>query len=215
MTFANALNSPTLRKIWPWVWSSFPVLLLLQLQAVSPVGHSSLLVLELPYLFGVLAAAMAVVVLPFLLLRRASRVSVLAWLTVATTYLPLAVGGLILGNRIRSWGFDRLAVQSAPLVSAICAYADAKGAPPPSLVELVPEYLPRVPGTGIMAYPDYLYFTGTHAARYDGNPWVLVVHTPNGGANFDQFMYFPLQNYPKRGYGGSITRIRDWAYVYE
>jgi hypothetical protein len=46
-----------------------------------------------------------------------------------------------------------------------------------------------------MPYPDYQYYVGTNAARYGSNPWVLVVHTPSGGINFDQFMYFPLQNY--------------------
>jgi hypothetical protein len=215
MTFADALKSPTLRKTWPWIWSSFPVLLLLQYQAVAPVGHSSLLFFELPYMFGILAAAIAIIVLPFLLIRRTSRMLVLAWLIAAAAYLPLAIGGLILGSRVRSWGFERLALRSAPLVSAIRAYTETNSHPPSALGELVPAYLPRVPRTRIMAYPDYHYYAGTNAARYDTNPWVLVVYTPSGGVNFDQFMYFPLQNYPKRGYGGSLARIRDWAYVHE
>lgn len=215
MTLADALRSRVLKKTWPWIWSSLPVLVLLQYQAVAPVGHWSLLFVELPYFLGILASAMAVVVLPFLLLRRGSRMLVFAWLIAAMAYLALAVGGVILGSRIRSWGFDRLAVRSAPLVSAIRAYADANGHPPSALGELVPGYLARVPQTGIMAYPEYQYFVGIEAARYDTNPWVLVVHTPSGGINFDQFMYFPLQNYPTRGYGGSLVRIRDWAYVHE
>lgn len=191
------------------------MLLLLEYQAVAPVGHWSLLFFELPYLFGILASAVAVVVLPFLLIRRTSRMLVLAWLMAAVAYLPLAVGGLMLGNRIRSWGFERLALRSEPLVSAIRAYTEANDHPPSELGELVPTYLPLVPRTGMMAYPDYRYYAGTNAARYDTNPWVLVVHTPSGGINFDQFMYFPLQNYPTRGYGGSLARIRDWAYVHE
>jgi hypothetical protein len=182
---------------------------------VAPVGHWSLLFVELPYFLGILASAMAVVVLPFLLLRRGSRMLVFAWLIAAMAYLALAVGGLIVGSCVRSWGFGRLAARSAPLVSAIRAYADANGHPPSALGELVPGYLARVPQTGIMAYPEYQYFVGIEAARYDTNPWVLVVHTPSGGINFDQFMYFPLQNYPTRGYGGSLVRIRDWAYVHE
>jgi hypothetical protein len=215
MTLADALRSRVLKKTWPWIWSSLPVLVLLQYQAVAPVGHWSLLFVELPYFLGILASAMAVVVLPFLLLRRGSRMLVFAWLIAAMAYLALAVGGLIVGSCVRSWGFGRLAARSAPLVSAIRAYADANGHPPSALGELVPEYLPRVPQTGIMAYPDYQYCVGSEAARYDTNPWVLVVHTPSGGINFDQFMYFPLQNYPTRGYGGSLVRIRDWAYVHE
>lgn len=215
MTLVAAFRSPALKKTWPWIWSALPVLLVLEYQAVAPLGHWSLLFFELPYLFGILAAAIAVVALPFLLIRRTSRMLVLAWLIAAMAYLPLALGGLILGRSIRSWGFDRLAMRSAPLVSAIRAYTDANGHPPSALGELVPAYLPRVPRTGIMAYPDYHYYAGTNASRYDTNPWVLVVHTPSGGINFDQFMYFPLQNYPVRGYGGSLARIRDWAYVHE
>jgi hypothetical protein len=215
MTLADALRSRVLKKTWPWIWSSLPVLVLLQYQAVAPVGHWSLLFVELPYFLGILASAMAVVVLPFLLLRRGSRMLVFAWLIAAMAYLALAVGGLIVGSCVRSWGFGRLAARSAPLVSAIRAYADANGHPPSALGELVPGYLARVPQTGIMAYPEYQYFVGIEAARYDTNPWVLVVHTPSGGINFDQFMYFPLQNYPTRGYGGSLVRIRDWAYVHE
>lgn len=215
MTLAEALKSPSLRRIWPWIWSSFPVLLLLHYQAVAPVGHWSLLNLQFPYLVAVPVAACAVVVLPLLLLRRATRMLVLAWLIAALVYLLLTCGGVVIGHRIRHWGFDQLALRSAPLVSAIRAYADAHGQPPSSLADLVPAYLPRVPGTGVMAYPDYRYSVGAQAQEYDQNPWVLVIPTTSGGINFDQFMYFPLQNYPARGYGGMLAPIRDWAYVHE
>jgi hypothetical protein len=33
--------------------------------------------------------------------------------------------------------------------------------------------------------------------------------------NWDMFLYFPKQNYPKAGYGGWLERIEDWAYVHE
>lgn len=69
--------------------------------------------------------------------------------------------------------------------------------------------------TGMAAYPQYEYHTGARAAQYDGNPWVLVVFTPSGGINFDEFLYFPLQNYPRSGYGGSLEQLGDWAYVHE
>ena len=65
------------------------------------------------------------------------------------------------------------------------------------------------------AYPEYKYLSGEKVKDYDGNPWVLYVFTPSGGINFDQFLYFPLQNYPSHGYGGSLERIGNWAYVHE
>jgi hypothetical protein len=63
------------------------------------------------------------------------------------------------------------------------------------------------------AYPEYRYTP--NATNYEGNPWVITVFTPSGGINFDQFMYFPLTNYPKTGYGGWLERVGDWAYVHE
>ena len=67
----------------------------------------------------------------------------------------------------------------------------------------------------VAAYPEYQYFVGEKAASYEGNPWVLYIFTPAGGINFDSFMYFPRQNYPDHGYGGSLERVADWVYVHE
>jgi hypothetical protein len=215
MKFTEALKTPALRQTRPWIWSAPLVLILLEYQAVAPVGHRMFLNFELPYLAGMLAAACAILVLPFLALRRVDRASALAWLLAAITFLSFAVGGLLLGARIRHDAFVRLAMRSVPLVGAIKDYEATQGRPPPSLEALVPTYLPRVPRTGMMAYPDYQYRIGAEAERRAGNPWILTVYTPTGGINFDEFMYFPLQNYPKTGYGGSLERIRDWAYLHE
>ena len=174
-----------------------------------------LLTFELPYLVGMLAAVCAIFVLPFQALRRANRPSKLAWLLAAIIFLLLAFGGLLLGKAIRHYAFDRLALRSAPLVAAIKDYEAAKGLPPPTLESLIPAYLPQVPRTGMMAYPKYEYYVGAIARDHVGNPWILTISTPGGGINFDEFMYFPLQNYPTTGYGGSLERIRDWAYLHE
>lgn len=78
---------------------------------------------------------------------------------------------------------------------------------------MVPEFLERIPKTGMGTYPDYKYWTGSDS--FDGNPWALIVSAPSGPLNFDQFMYFPLTNYPATGYGGWLERVGDWAYVHE
>ena len=50
----------------------------------------------------------------------------------------------------------------------------------------------------------------------DGNPWMLTVFTPVGFPDFDQFIYYPSQNYPDYYWGSNpVERIRDWAYVHE
>jgi hypothetical protein len=46
-------------------------------------------------------------------------------------------------------------------------------------------------------------------------PWELRVPCSRGILNWDLFFYWPGQRYPSVGYGGSIERIADWAYVHE
>ena len=183
--------------------------------AIAPVGSQIFLWFGLFFDWAFLAACIAVVVLPFLLFSRKRRKTAFAWWLLSACYLPLAMGGFILGARIRAAAFRDLATRSAPLVAAIHQYAADHQTPPESLDRLVPNYLREIPGTGIMAYPEYRYETGEVAKRYEGNPWILRVSTPSGGINFDEFLYFPLQNYPDRGHGGSFERIGDWAYLHE
>jgi hypothetical protein len=106
-----------------------------------------------------------------------------------------------------------LASRSEALVGAIRSFAEREGRPPTDLQELVPKYFARIPKTGMPAYPDYRY--STEPSRWKGNPWVLYIDCTSGGINFDMFIYFPLQNYPETGYGGSLERIGEWAYVHE
>jgi hypothetical protein len=183
--------------------------------AVAPIGSSLFLWLEIFIVIPCFGAALFLPVAPLLFLKRSWRAPVahtafVSGLLLASTYI-----GLGTGKAIRHLGFDHLARRSAPLVQAIVAYTDSRGAPPDRLSALVPDFLPAVPRTGIAAYPDYEYVVGDAAAQYDANPWALIVFAPSGGSNFDQFMYFPRQNYPERGYGGALERIRDWAYVHE
>jgi hypothetical protein len=111
--------------------------------------------------------------------------------------------------------FHELSNRSEPLVQVIKTYESKYGTPPPSLESLVPEFLPQVPQTGIGAYPEYGYKVGRQAQEYAKNDWCLIVDTPSGGINWDIFIYFPDQNYPKFGYGGVLERVGDWAYVHE
>lgn len=211
----DALRSPATKGWWRWIIASPFLMVLFEYLAVAPIGSHFFLWLELPFILGFLAAIIAVVVFPFLLMFRKLRKTALAWLLASLCFFPLAFGGFILGEKIRSSAFHDLAERSTPLVSAIFQYTDDHGALPKSLGELVPDYLSEIPQTGIMAYSDYRYYVGEKAERYEGNPWILIVSTPSGGINFDKFMYFPLQNYPERGYSGYFERIHEWAYLPE
>jgi hypothetical protein len=215
MTFNEAWRTPALKQTRRWILATFPLIVVLEGQATAAVGHWSLLFFETLVLLPLLAAPFAFIFLPMIAFRGSLRAAALAWWVVTIIFVPLAIGGLLVGKKVRHWGFERLAVRSVPLVSAISSYHARYGHPPVSLEALVPEFLPAVPKTGMMAYPAYQYYAGQDAGRFDQNPWVLIISTPAGGINFDQFMYFPLQNYPPLGYGGSLERIRDWAYVHE
>ena len=96
-----------------------------------------------------------------------------------------------------------------PLVIAIEAYHRDHGSYPERLEVLVPKYLNQLPSTGMGNYTDYHYHVGSEAK--EGNPWIIQV--PAGyGMGFDQFYYFPLQNYPD---GLPYERMGKWAYFHE
>jgi len=181
--------------------------------AVAPRGSAAPLTLATMLVFPALAAAVLFVVgLICLCFRRSRRWAAMTVLC-SITYCTAFVAALQIGRHIRTNAFHRLAERSTPLVAAIRAYEQKHGSPPDSLEALVPEFIPSVPSTGIGAYPEYRYYLAPE--HYDGNPWVLIVFTPSGVLNFDQFMYFPLGNYPRTGYGGWLERVGDWAYVHE
>ncbi|MEK7781354.1 MAG: hypothetical protein AAB370_07625 [Verrucomicrobiota bacterium] len=168
-------------------------------------------------IFSVLAFAafVGIVVCPFLLLSKRRRRNALLGLLSSVAFLSSFIVGASVEQRIRHDAFLNLVERSTPLIQAIQAYEKKHGLPPVSLAALVPEFLSAVPGTEIGAYPEYKYVTGEKAKRFENNPWALYIFTPSGGINFDQFLYFPLQNYPERGFGGWLERIGDWAYVHE
>ena len=65
------------------------------------------------------------------------------------------------------------------------------------------------------AYPDYEYFIPENGAL-DGNHWLLIVFASTGVLNFDEFIYYPLQNYPPYYWDTNpLERVRDWAYMHE
>jgi hypothetical protein len=181
--------------------------------AVSKHGNSALL--DISLLFVLMAFAALICLLAALIglaFARSRRVSALVSLCVTGYLVGLMVSAGI-GGRVRMNAFFNLSERSKPLVAAIVAFENEHGHPPENLQALVPKYLPSIPATGMGAYPKYDYLTS--ATNWYGNPWVLRVSTSLGVLNWDQFIYFPLTNYPATGYGGTLERIGDWAYVHE
>ncbi len=102
--------------------------------------------------------------------------------------------------------------RSIPLIKAIEKFEIDQGRPPNNLTELVPEYLPSVPGTGLRTSPSYRYLTGEEAKRHEGNAWVLEIDPPGILSTLDIFVYYPNGNYNVSTQSGSMKRIGEWAY---
>ncbi|GEM_PF-1574552 len=129
--------------------------------------------------------------------------------------VALSLVSLKSADAIRLQGFERLSQEAAPLVAAIYAYNEEFGHPPESLDELQVNF---PPGHSIKGgeLPDFEYYPGYIATEhYHGNPWILRLETPTGPLRWDQFLYYPMQNYPTMGHGGWFEKVGDWAYVHE
>jgi hypothetical protein len=179
-------------------------------------GTTLFLWLQAIFVLPLFAAILVTPILIVLLLFKRTRRRWSFLLMVSILFIPCCIGGIVLGHKARRLGMQRFAQRSQSLVAAIKEYERDRSSPPHSLEDLVPGYLPVIPSTGMMAYPEYRYCAGEKAKKYYAdNPWALTVSTPSGGINFDMMLYFPEQNYPERGYGGSLERLGGWAYVHE
>lgn len=142
-----------------------------------------------------------------------SRANALACLGAVLLGAPLTLLGINWSERLRHQAFVELSQRSAPVVTAIQEFVRQRGQPPTALEDLVPDFLPELPETGLCAYPNYTLLSGEKAQRFEANPWVLMVSV--GSLDFDVFLYLPLQNYPAHGFGGVVERMGDWGYVHE
>ena len=162
-------------------------------------------------LLGLLLMAVALAGMLLDKLRRAA----FAMLLGAGLFVVLTLSALWVSDQVRYQGFERLASEATPLVEAIKSFEQAYGRPPEDLSDIkvaFPEGHDIRGGT----LPQFTYLSGYRAKeRYHGNPWVLLLQTPTGPLRWDQFVYYPLQNYPPLGHGGWFEPIQEWAYVHE
>jgi len=214
-TIDRFLRLRELKGFWLLVATAPGVIVLTEYLAVAPVGSGIFLSVQILYVLCLFPALAGIVIFPFLLLFKRHRAGFSGWFLLCLMDAPLIFGGFLWGRKVRMKAFDDLALRSVPLVDGIHRYGRDEGHPPARLSALLPKYLPAVPDTGMMACPEFKYETGARAGRYGRNPWILRIPVSSGGINFDEFLYFPLQNYPERGHGGSFGRIRDWAYLHE
>lgn len=149
------------------------------------------------------------------LFARKTRCSAAAAMIGCGLMVGVGLVSLLSAENIRMRGFERLAVETAPLVAAIHAYDKTYGHPPENL-ELLEFTYPEghdIKGGGL---PEFKYLQGEAARkRYHGNLWVLMLETPTGPMRWDRFLYYPKQNYPSLAHGGWLEKVGTWAYVHE
>jgi hypothetical protein len=184
---------------------------------VSPAWSShSLASLHFLLLVGATLLTLVLAILGLVVaLSRRSRpgVSRLHGAALLAVSVGAALGAESMAVRIRMAGFARCAERLAPLVSAIRDHETRFGTPPARLEDLVPGYLNALPSTGLGAYSDVEYSVGSQPSELYGNRWMLSI--PAFRASWDQLVFLPNGEYPALGFGGSLERVADWAYVHE
>jgi len=192
------------------------LLILAEWSAVSPNGSGNGLMYSAVMLGGpLIVAILGIPVALIRLIPKKTRESAFIWSGICLSYMAVFLVCAGISGRIRMRAFERLAERSAPLVQAIRKYESDHKYPPDKLADLVPDYLPEIPRTGMGAYPEYEYHVGSDIWVCTRNKWILKVFTPSGLINFDMFVFFPDGNYPEYGFGGYFERVGDWAYCHE
>jgi hypothetical protein len=143
--------------------------------------------------------------------RSGSLISFLICLASAVCFIGGGIAGGSISSRIHRHAQAQIVERSKPLVTAIKSYEEKFGHSPNSLEALVPEFISRVPVTGIGESPAYKFQLLTNSSTYGNNPWVLYVDTPG----FSTFLYLPLQDYSVLSYGYVAWRVGDWAYWHQ
>jgi hypothetical protein len=152
----------------------------------SPFGFRALQAVEaLSFFAFVLSLGLPIVFLIGLFLPR-SRRKAAVWLLAALVFPAAYRLGGHLAYPMGEKAFRAFVARPNPLPAAIRAYTTDRGAPPATLDDLVPGYLPAIPTTGLGAWPDYRYEPGTEGAEV---PWRLVVRKGKF-FQFDDFSYY-------------------------
>ncbi len=205
-------------------WSllfSLPVGVLKTLDQLFLVGFSFLI--GIPYVLAMLVAVLFSFFTAPLLLIRGDRQRTWAFFGAVGTFATVAILAMSLSGWARTAAFARTARSAEPLIVALRAFTRDKGRAPESLDELVPNYIERVPSVFHPAGRfDYRRHEGglnpadvATQEPLDTGPWSLFLRCGQGVLNFDVFVYWPTEQYPRHMYGGIVEPVRTWAYVHE
>ena len=147
------------------------------------------------------------------------------WSTMLLNTFALIVISWSVNPMIRRSVMKSASIAGEPIIRAIEAYKVEQKKYPKNLEALVPKYLPKIPHTGMCAYPRFQYTSGgepfsgqdylnhTYLTAKSGG-YMLFIETPRGGINWDRFFYWPSKKYSRWEYGGRVEKINGWAYTH-
>lgn len=135
-------------------------------------------------------AGLAISVIAVIILMAGPLYCLLAWnwrpIALAVLFelslLAGSVSGALAGKHMQILAFELLRSRSSEVVSAIANYARVNGAPPATLADLVPVYLPSIPLTGMSLRPNYDYEPRPGPCNFNqklDNKWHLSVWVPD------------------------------------
>ena len=179
--------------------------------------YGSPLLLWFSFLIAIIPMLIALCLFPLsflgILFKRARKISLLILIS-GIIYVLVGFTCFYIGGRVYMYGFKKIAIHSRPLITAINSYDLKYGHPPEKLQDLVPEFLNKVPTTGIGENPEYKYRVLSRDSSVIDR-WRLDVTTPFRGIGWDEFYYYPSHNYPNIDSSGRYEKVEDWVYYHE
>jgi len=99
------------------------------------------------------------------------------------------------------------------LIDAIEMYENDQGLYPEELEDLVPDYIERIPSTGIAGWSIYGYSTKETHYKMPFDKYQILVGFLFASFDRNDLIYWPDGDYPE-SHPDFIRRIEDWAYVH-
>lgn len=205
--------SPGLRRAYPLlivVLVSFGPLIAIHTAPILGWGPWVIAGIELLFFLPVVITAIALLLTIILFSIKKFRHRAIQTLTIAITLAVLFLPMIWLSGKLRMSAFHLAANRAEPLVAALHRYSQENGAPPSTLEILIPKYLEAIP----KKLPPLDLISGDPWRC--GNSWILRADAGTGLLNWDEFLYYPNQNYESLECNlGAITKIGNWVYLHE
>ncbi len=177
------------------------------LWATSPSGKPDLLAMFTIWVIMFSVLSLAGIFLGFLILLIAKYRYVGIVLIISSVIFLSSMwffGGVI--QSVQEEKFYQMIARAQVMIDAIDSYEKRNGSPPSDLNDLIPDYLSKIPGTGVGAFPEFFYSNGKD--YYTPGGWLLAVQI--GVIPFD---WQALEYRPGYVYAEGVPRYGKWALV--